>query len=347
MTEADKKLEGLLNLTDETGVSQHSKYRIIDRRYGYATDDNARALIAAVRHHERYGTELSQSLAERYLEFLIYMQKDDGGYHNKLGFDRIYQDEAGTEDGVGHVLWAAGCTMNSGMPDKFREVSKYLFDRSLPHSRRFTSPRAKAFTLMGLCGYYHVYPFEEAIIQEIKSLVKYFTDKFESSVDSDWKWFEDYLTYANPRIPQSLFEAYRVTGETKDLEIAKVSLDFLIGIQFDDQLFQPIGTNGWYERGGMKASFDQQPIEASCMVEAATIAWIMLGEDKYKRAAEQAFAWFHGENSHGISLFDQDSYTCYDGLTSEGLNINQGAESTISYLLAELCLGSIPEEVSA
>ncbi|MBN2334925.1 glycosyltransferase [Candidatus Bathyarchaeota archaeon] len=347
MTEADKNLEGLLNLTDETGVSQHSKYRIIDRRFGYATDDNARALIAAVRHHERYGTELSLRLAERYLEFLLYMHKDDGGYHNKLGFDRIYQDEAGTEDCLGHALWAAGYTMNSGVPDKYRELSKYLFDRSLPRSRSFTSPRAKAFTLMGLCGYHHVYPSDEAITQEIKSLANYFTEIFGSSADSEWKWFEDYLTYANPRIPQSMFEAAGITGEARHVEVAKESFDFLINTQFKHQVFHPIGTNGWYEKGGEKADYDQQPIEASCMVEAATVAWTMLGDDRYKKVAERAFAWFHGENSHGVPLFDQDSYTCYDGLTSEGLNINQGAESTISYLLAELCLGSIPEEESA
>jgi hypothetical protein len=334
----DRKLRGLQLFTDETGILQHSKFGVIDRRHGYTTDDNARALVAAIRYGRKHGGESALKLAETYLEFLLYAHIEGDGYHNLIGYDKSYHDERGTEDSIGHAIWAVGYTVNSKVPTMMRQTSRWLLDESFPTVRRFTSPRGKALTLLGLCEYANAYPEEENIRNEVKVLSEYLVHQFKGVASDDWRWFETCLTYANARIPQALFEAANVTGDKEYLNIAKNSIDFLIETQFSDWLFVPVGNNGWYNQGGRKAMFDQQPIEAVCMVDAAMAASKSLKEEKYLKVAQQAFAWFQGENVHGVKLVDDENYTCYDGLTPRGLNENMGAESTISYLMADLAL---------
>lgn len=341
MSAGEHKLKGLSLFTDETGILQHSKFGVIDRRHGYSTDDNARALIAAVRHHRVYGGTSSIRLAKKYLEFLLYMHFDEGGFHNFLSYDKKYLDEKGTEDSVGHALWAAGCTINSSVPQMLRQLARLLFDKSLPEARDFTSPRGNALTLLGLCEYRRAYPEDENLLKDITSFSGYLVEKFGDVSEPGWLWFEPYLTYANPRISQALLEAYEALKGVACLEIGKASLDFLVEIQLKNLVFHPIGTDGWYSKGGKRAYYDQQPIEASCMVEACLSASRVLEDRTYIDMARGAFEWFHGRNSLGLPLVEKDDYTCFDGLTPLGLNQNKGAESTISYLLAELLINSV------
>lgn len=338
MHKEENKLEGLRLFTDETGMLQHSKFGVIDRRHGYSTDDNARALIATVRHHKVFGDELSVLLAKKYLEFLLFMHKNSEGFHNLLSYEKRYLDEVGTEDSIGHALWATGYTLNSELPRMLRQLSKLLFDESLPSARRFTSPRAIAFTLLGLCEYSKAFPGDTNLKNDLRSMVNFLVDRYNDNSEEGWIWFERYMTYANPRLPQALFETGTILRDESLIRIGNESLDFLIETQFIDEIFQPIGTEGWYHIGKERAYFDQQPIEAACMVEACIVASRILCEEKYRAYAEIAFNWFHGKNSLGLKLVDEETYTCFDGITPKGLNQNKGAESTISYLLSDLAI---------
>jgi hypothetical protein len=337
-----KKLNGIKLFTDETGILQHSKYGVIDRRYGYCTDDNARALIAAVRHHKQYGGGESLPLAKKYLEFLLFMHIDGAGFHNLLSYDKRYLDEQGTEDSIGHALWATGCTVNSRTPHMYKQLSRLLFDESLPTARRFTSPRGNALTLLGLCEYRRAHPTDANIQKDMSRFANYLVDRYDDNAEPGWEWFENYVTYGNARLPQALLETGDLLKDEALLRIGGESLDFLVETQFVDGVFYPIGTEGWYTKNGDRAYYDQQPIEASCMVEACVTAHRLLSEERYVKYARSAFKWFHGNNSNGLTLIDDNNYTCFDGLTPEGLNQNKGAESTISYLLADLSLSASP-----
>ena len=332
------RLDGLETLTDETGIIQHTQFSIIDRKHGYATDDNARALIAALRHNQVYKRKDSIDLAKTYLMFLLHMHRDDGRFHNILGFNREYLDKVGSEDSTGHALWALGYTLNSNATEEMKKLAKWLFDRSLPAARRFSSPRARAFTLLGLAEYRTVHPQDNNILKDIKHFSELLVNQYREEATSEWKWYESYLTYANARLPNAVIRAYEIHENNEHLFVALESLDFLISEDFTDSVFQPVGTDGWYLKDSKKAKFDQQPLEASCMVEATVDAWKSTGEEKYLQRASDAFHWFHGKNSEKINLINPNNFTCYDGLTPQGLNLNQGAESTISYYLTYLKL---------
>jgi hypothetical protein len=331
-------LEGIRALTDETGMLQHTKYLTVVRREGYTTDDNARALIAALRYNQVYRDQDALNLANTYLTFLLHMQTPEGRFHNLLGFDRRFKDEVGSEDCVGRALWATGFMVGSEVPKDMRNAAKEIFDRGLPAAHGFTSPRAVAFTILGLCSYQQAQPDDGNLKKNTTSLVRRLMGQFEAESVGEWHWFESYLTYSNPRLPQALFATQESTGDEECLRVAKSSLDFLLETQMLDGVFVPIGTKGWCARDGTRAMYDQQPIEASCMVEACLAAFNSTGNGGYRDAALRAFGWYHGRNTLGVELYNGETGTCYDGITLEGLNQNQGAESTLSYYLAYLSL---------
>ena len=317
---------------------QHTKYSTIDRKQGYTTDDNARALIAALRYYQIYRDPDSLRLANTYLTFLLYMQRSDGSFHNLLGFDREFQDDVGSEDCMGRVLWSCGYLLFAGASADMKHVAKEIFDQGLPSSYNSTSPRAWAFTILGLHHYHKAFPDDRNIRDNMRVFAKRLIDQYRSETIDDWRWFEPYLTYANPRLPQALFAAYESTKEATYLQVAQSSLDFLIKIQIVGDMFIPIGTKGWLKKNGRRALYDQQPIEASCMVETALMALNSTGEERYKRTAQIAFEWYHGRNTLNVTPYNRKTSTCYDGITPDGLNRNQGAEATLSYYLAYLKL---------
>ena len=325
-------------MTDETGMFQHTKYSTIVRKEGYTADDNARALIAALGYHLVYGDPAALRLANIYLTFLLHMQREDGRFHNLLGFDRRFRDDVSSEDCMGRALWASGYTMHTHAPEETRRVAKEIFDRGLPSAYGFTSPRAKAFTILGLHHYQKAFPEDHNIQDNIRNLARGLADQYREEADDDWRWFEPYLTYANPRLPQALFAAYESTKEPAYLQLAKSSLDFLVEVQVVGDMFVPIGTEGWFKKNGRRALYDQQPIEASCMVEAALLALKLTGDEGYRKTAQIAFEWYHGRNTRDVVVYNLDTGTCYDGITPKGLNLNQGAEATVSYYIAYLKL---------
>ncbi len=329
------KIDYLKSFTDDTGVFQHAKYCIPRRNEGYTTDDNARALIACTQYNRIKSDKRVKDLANIYLAFLQYMQKTDGSFHNYLSYERSYLDVDGSDDCFGRALWSCGCVLNSNLPEDSRLVAKEIFDKGLPCIWRSISLRGYAFTVLGLYQYYQAYR-DENLLDCISKLADNLVTQYNNESKADWHWFEPHLTYDNARLPQALFEAHLVAGKPAHLEIAKESLDFLLKTQIVNGKFVPIGNNGWYTRGGERAYYDQQPLEATAAEEAAIDAFYATKDERYAKVASLVFQWFLGRNTRKLMLYNPQTAGCYDGLTPEAVNRNQGAESSISYLIARL-----------
>lgn len=323
-------------MTDDTGILQHAKSSIGDRREGYTTDDNARALLATLRYHELLDGEKNLGLSRTYLSFLLYVQKRDGRLHNYIGYDRSFLDEIGSDDSLGRVLWACGYAQETSIPEDIRMAAKEIFDKSLNWALNLSSPRAQAFTILGLYHYARAFPDDKNPHLNVIHLADRLCELYRQISAPTWQWFESALTYGNPRLPHALFRAYQITGRKDYLHIAETTLKFLAANEIVRDLFQPVGNRSWYKRGGKKALYDQQPLEASCMVEAASTAFQVTGNKMYYEAACTAFAWFLGKNSKGVMVYNPTTGGAYDGISARGLNRNQGAEAGLSYLLARL-----------
>ena len=335
------KLDYLASITDETGIAQHTKFATPNRREGYTTDDNARALIVCTRPNGLNRSPETAKLADVYLSFLYHMQMDDGRLHNFLSYNRRFLDDAGSDDSLGRALWACGSVINSNVDEEKKLLSKEVFDKALPHAVNSTSPRAKALSVLGLSQYQRACPKDQALSGRMIELIEQLLKLYEQESSVDWRWFEAYLTYCNGRLPQALFEAYESIKDENYLQVAEDSFKFILKVQMSNGVFAPIGNKGWYKKGGRKAFYDQQSVEASCMVETAVAAFRATRKSYFRTVARTIFAWFLGKNIQGLSVYNPNTGGCYDGLTPEGLNLNQGAEAAATYLLARLDLETI------
>ena len=248
-----------------------------------------------------------------------------------------------SEYALGRAICALGFITNiASLPSELKEEAKRIFNKSLGVNQCIESPRATCFLLIG----YHFYQKvanSETNINLINSLASRLVDLYKENSTKNWNWFEPYLTYDNSKLPESLFYAYLATKNAKYREIATSSLNFLISTCFEKNIFFPIGQQGWYLKGKERAYFDQQPIEASSMVQTLLVAHQVTGDQKYLDDSVRAFNWFLGDNMLKQALYNEMTGGCYDGLGKTSININQGAESTISYILARL---SLEEELS-
>ena len=337
----------MISLTDDTGLVQHAKYSIPNRKEGYTTDDNARAFITCVQHATGHGNDQIKSLTERYLSFLLHMQRPNGFFHNLLSYNREYLDQRGSEDSHGRALWAAGVGTLLGLTEDMRATAKEIFDRSPPHSYNFRSLRGKAFTILGLCSYHEAFPDDPNVLPAIESLRHHLIACYMSEASSDWHWFEPYLTYENARLCHALFRAYEVLGGKESLKIAIEALDFLIEVQTVRSIFIPIGNDGWSQKGGERPIYDQQPIEASSAVEASVQAYMITHKRRYLDFTVSAFNWFLGKNTQKVLVYQSENGACYDGISANGLNMNQGAEATVSFLLARLAMERIKGDLDS
>lgn len=329
------RIDYLKALTDNTGIFQHAKYCIPKRNEGYTTDDNARALIACINIYRLRMDPEVKDLASVYLAFLYHMQKPDGIFHNYLGYERIFLDVEGSEDCIGRALWSCGCAINSTLPSDMRMVAKEIFDKGLPWVWKSTSLRFYAHTLLGLTEYFHGFP-DKNLLENAAKLADRMIQHYQDELNQDWHWFEPYLTYDNARLSQALFHAYKMLGIKKYLDVALESLKFLVSTQIVDGTFMPIGNDGWYKRSEDRAFYDQQPLEAAAMVEAAVEAYYATMDKRYADMARLTFGWFLGKNSLKMMVYNTETDGCFDGLSHDSVNVNQGAESSISYLLARL-----------
>jgi hypothetical protein len=326
----------LQDSTDDTGILQHSKFSIPNRKEGYATDDNARALVAILKYSLLHKDAGFLKLARTYLSFLLHAQEEDGHVHSFMEYNRDFLNRERSDDAIGRVLWACGYSQTVDISPDFRMAAKEIFDKGLDWAIQSTSPRTHAFAILALHHYARAFPTDKNPPLNVVHLADRLLEEFGNESTSSWHWFEPYLTYANSRLPQALFRAYQTTGKQDYLSTAEKSFEFLVENTIIEGVFHPVGNSSWYKRDGQMALYDQQPIEASCMVEAASAAFQVTGKGKYLRIAHTAFDWFMGNNSKKVMVYNPATGGCYDGITPEGLNMNQGAEAGLSYLLARL-----------
>ncbi len=329
------KIKHLIKMTDKFGMLQFSKHWIPDKKSGYTVDDNARALIAAVLHHKIFSSKKSLKLSRIFLDFLDYAQQFNGNFQNNFHNKNEVLDSH-SEDSFGRALWGLGYSINNGH-DEIRDKARELFDKSFRFIKNISNPRARAFSLIGLCNYYEKHRNTE-IKSKITELAEALVKDYETFASDDWKWFEDNLTYSNAKIPEALLLAYEFTENKKYLEISLEALNFLSDIIFVDDNLAPIGQDGWYHKKGERAFFDQQAVDASAMVQAHITAYRLTGNVDYYNKAVLAFNWFLGRNHLNQMMYDESTGGCYDGLSENRVNLNQGAESCVSYLIARLML---------
>lgn len=320
----------IFRLTDDTGMFQHSKYGVPDPAYGYTTDDNARALIMTLMLYKRYRKKKYLDLVYRFSSFMLNAQNERGRFRNFMGYDRKWLEEEGSEDCFGRCLWALGFAISSKyVPQDVRRTLTHILEKALPNMRFLDSPRAKAYSIIGLT-LLDDEKSKKLVFETAQSLCQ----QYNEYRDGDWRWFENIVSYGNHVLPWSLFAAHRILKEGKFLEVAEESLEFLESITFKNGFFKPVGSNGWLLKGGSAAEFDEQPIEACEAALCYMEAYLATRNKKYRENAKKCRAWFKGENSRGISLIDSDTGGCFDGLTDEGVNFNMGAESLISYCIS-------------
>ena len=333
-------LEHLGTMTDDTGILQHAAFTVPACEHGYCLDDNARALLLTAIIEEA-GTEdrsVVRALASRYLAFVSHaFNPERRRFRNFMSYSRRFIEDVGSEDSHGRAMWALGSVFGRSQDQGRRNLGGQLFQLGLPAVATFTSPRAWAFALLGIDEYLRVLKGDGDLESMRSLLADKLLDLFRRTRRRDWPWFEDSLTYCNARLSQALV----VSGaEMRNEEMAAAgleSLEWLMTIQSSAEgYFTPIGSNGFYERGGPRAAFDQQPVEAHSMVSACLDSRRVTGHVHWTDRARRAFSWFLGENQLQQWLYDPTTGGCRDGLHVDRVNENQGAESTLSFLLA-LC----------
>jgi hypothetical protein len=328
------KLDHLFNLTDHNAVLQHAKFSVPVRREGYTVDDNARALVVAAKAQELWPSDRFSELPRKLLAFLLLMQSQNGKLHNLMDFSQRIADEPSVGDHLGRAIWAAGAVISSNLPTGMKRTALLIFDRALPWARKSTSPRTKAYACLGLAERLRSDTRDPNLATNLNELATHLLHLYNKKSTPKWNWFENILAYDNARLSQALFAAHQSLGETTYLHAAQESLDFLVKATTINETHVPIGSNGWYVKGGNRALYDQQAIDAGAMVETTALAYKVTKSREYEKALRQALGWFFGLNTKSSAVYDTATGACHDGITPEGLNENQGAESTLSFLLA-------------
>jgi hypothetical protein len=337
----DADLAYLHAMTDHKGIIQHGIHSVPNRSLGYTTDDNARALIAAAQHYTCTQDPQSLYLAITYLSYMLYAQNDLGKFRNVLSYEGLFLDAEGTEDCHGRSIWGCGVAAASGLYENVRIVAKRLFDESIVWTDSLESSRSRAYAILGMCSYLRRNPDTLRIRERICRLADSLLDMLHANALQDWHWYESFLTYGNAVLPLSMLAAFETTGRKKYEEAAKATMQFLTDVQMVDGRLEIIGNDGWYWRGKKRAWYDQQSIDAGYTVLLYTEAYRILGEAAYLELARTAFGWFFGNNRSGMWVYDPETKGCYDAVTPSGVNLNQGAESCICLLLAQMAMQEI------
>ncbi len=334
----EPSLAHLKNLTDNTGLYQHARHTIPYREEGYCTDDNARAVIVATKYYARYSEPQALELFNTYLSFLLHSQNNDGSVKNLMSFERTWLKDEPGNDALGRVLWALGIVMAEPPSPVYLPTVKDCFDSSV----RFVEKqyqKGTAYSILGMSNYLRRFPDAGDIKKQMETAADSLIAEYEQNRSPDWQWFDGILTYDNAILPYAMFVAgFTIGVGDKYLEVAEKTCEFLLANTFNGRYFSFIGCQGWYERGGTRAKFDQQPIEVASTVMMLRAAYDATGNDRYLILQRKAFEWFLGENDLHIPLYNFRTKGCSDGLMSDSINPNQGAESTLSFLLSLLSI---------
>ncbi|BCJ85675.1 glycosyl transferase [Effusibacillus dendaii] len=346
----------LQRMTDDTGLLEHCLGKIPRRAEGYTTDDNARALWACVEwwsllESEGAKKELQDKLLElieRYLSFLLWVQRDDGTFHNNIRFDRTPEPEQPSDDCLGRTIWSCAVAYAKLTDPDLQIAVQEMLRKAIPATKQMMFPRGWAYALAAcslLLQHAQKSPshaqdrFSQWVVfdlpERVGMLEEQLVDLYRQQAGEGWHWFEPAITYGNGVLPWGLFYAYSVTHRQDTLDIAKESLDFLIEKMTGNQgRISPIGNQGWCTRE-QRSNWDQQPLDVMKLALASAQAYITLKQSEYWEIVKKCHAWFYGDNDLSIPLAETADGSCCDGLRENGANRNRGAESTLSYLLTE------------
>lgn len=332
-------LDHLHRMTDDTGFLQHAIFATPWRQHGYTTDDNARALRFVIRYRNLFQDDSVIPLAQTYLAFLLHAFDDKTNrFHNFLSYDRRWLDDVGSEDCQGRSMAALADTLVDASNEALAGIAKELFDFALRSLKEFTAPRAWAWVLMACDRYLKRFGGAREVRDIRDEMAQRLLKAFEKNASAEWCWCEDALTYDNARLCKAIIVAAQVTDHGEKLPVALGSLDWLLRVQTNPStgFLSLVGNMGWMKRGGEKALFDQQPLEAGAMLSACHEAYKATKDERWKVEMRRCYEWFLGANDLNATLYDFKTHGCHDGLQAHGVNENQGAESTLSWLGALL-----------
>jgi len=327
-------------MTDDTGILQHAAYSVPDRSHGYCVDDNARALVVAGTHYSLFQDMTVIPLMQTYLSFLQHsFNPENGRFRNFMSYDRRWLEGVGSEDSHGRSLWGLGSAVQRAPNASIRKMAVRLFSDGLAVVEDFTSPRAWAFAIIGLHSYMEVYGGDANARRMRAALGQRLFSLFENRSSDEWPWCEDTVTYANARLSQALILAGQWIPSSEIFTAGIESLEWLLKRQTASAgHLSIIGNCAWHTREGMSSTFDQQPIEAMGLVEACALAFRATGAEQWLKRTRWCLNWFLGDNDLNARVYDFETGGCYDGLQATGVNENQGAESTLSWLISLLTL---------
>ena len=330
-------LDHLRSITDDTGILQHSRFTIPSRIHGYATDDNARALMVVMSASGVSAeTKILEELANRYLAFIDFaFDSKTGRFRNFLSYSRRWNHTTNHEDCHGRCMWSLGVTVDHSKQTGRTGLAMDLFKRALPACEELRSPRAMALALLGCTTYGRRFKGDRENRRTGEMLAQRLLESFQANCTDSWPWIEDSVTYDNGRISQAMISAGLEQANNDLVTYGLKGLEWLMEIQTDpDGHFVPIGNNGWFKRAGEKARYDQQPLEASAMIDACAEAYIATQDKRWLENLVCCFDWFLGRNDLGLPVYDYATGGCCDGLGATGINQNQGAESTLAWLMS-------------
>lgn len=329
-------LDYVKRLTDNTGIIQHAKYGIPNWKEGYCVDDNARALIMVLMTNQLKANKDALQLLPSYLSFLHYMQLEDGRFRNFLSYNGQYLDEIGSEDAFGRTIWALGYLINNAPNNQYAEFGYELFWKAAPNFDNLTYLRGISNAIIGISYFLKEEPSNKQMLGALRQLTTKLTNAYEATKSENWHWFENHLTYDNALLPLALFHSSEITADEKVRNIALEAMKFLEMLTVNSKYLNPVGNNGWYFKDGEMPLNDQQAIETMAMVLMYSQAYKVTRDPQYMNKMFKGYLWFLGENSLRAPLYDHETKGCCDGLQLTGVNRNQGAESTLAYLISHL-----------
>jgi len=339
-------LDHVQRMTDDTGIIQHAKYGIPNLKEGYCLDDNARALLMVLMAYKRNKHPLALKLSPTYLSYINYMQNEDGAFRNFLSFNRNFLDETGSEDSFGRTIWSLGYLLGNAPNDAYYQTGREIFFDAVPNFETLKSIRSIANTMVGICYYLKSNPTDEAMIEILRQLAARLLKDYTLNRTEDWHWFESLLAYDNAFLPLALLHAAEFLNDENVNRVAHESMLFLSEITLKNGYLSVVGNENWFKKDGENSMFAQQPLDALAMVLMFHQAFRLTKDKSFITQLNTCFMWFLGENDLRISLYDFETKGCCDGLESYGVNRNQGAESTLAYLVSHLSVLEAFEEVS-
>lgn len=329
-------LTHLKTMTDDTGLLQHAKYMTPNFNHGYCVDDNARGLIALTKYYSLRKDKGILPFIQKYLAFLYYAYNEENGrFRNFMSYDRRWMELAGSEDSHARALWGLGITVKDAPDGSTRNMAMRLFLEALPIVEHFTSPRAWGFTVLGLQAYLTIYGGDISARKIRDNLATKIFDLFKNNAKEDWPWCENTATYANAILPNALIVAGKWIPNQEMFETGLNSLRWLLNVQTaHDGHLSVIGNSGWFKKNETRSTFDQQPIEVKSLIDACLDAYFETGDKKWFKESERCLSWFLGYNDLQTPVCDYKTGGCCDALERQGVNGNQGAESTLAWIIS-------------